>query len=94
MKIIGIQESKGEYEGFKYHNYIFYCKNSGMPTVAGVVVERIKIKFDVISNFHERFGDGKKLNDFFNYLIGKEIYIFYNRYGQPDVIDLIDLIEE
>lgn len=90
MKIIGISESKGAYEGFKYHNYIFYCENSGMPAVSGVVVERFKIKSDVISNFYERFGNGEKLNDFFNYLIGKKIRIFYNRYGQPNEIDLIE----
>ena len=89
MRVIGISESKGKYQGFKYHNYIFYCENP-VSTVAGIVVERFKIKSNVISNFYERFGDGKKLDDFFNYLIGKEIYIFYNRYGQPEGIDLIE----
>ena len=90
MKIIGIQESKGAYEGFKYHNYLLYCENSGMPTIAGVVVERFKIKSTVNNDFYNRYSNGMKLNEFFNFIIGENIRIFYNRYGQPDVIDLIE----
>lgn len=89
MRIIGISESKGEYGGFKYHNYIFYCENSGVPTVAGVVVERFKIKSTVFNDFYNRHSNGMELNEFFNFIIGEDIRIFYNRYGQPLEIDWI-----
>lgn len=84
MKVVGIQEKSGNYQGSDYHNYLLHCLKDD-DNALGQVSEIIKIKF---ANVKEVFGKPMSLDDF-NGLIGQEIRCYYNRFGQATEIRVV-----
>lgn len=81
MKVIGIQEKSGKYEGHDYHNFILHCTKKEEGSF-GVITELVKIKY---SEAPEVF-NAVVSSSFFQSLIGKDIKYFCDKYGR--VIDV------
>lgn len=98
MKVLGIVNSSGVYEGRKYHNlvlHVSYQETNGNKDFKGLMVDTVKLKYadlDVLLNMGladpsdvEHMG-----TDSFSWLIGKELVVAYNKFGQVQSIDVID----
>lgn len=74
MKIVGIENKKGEYQGRAYNNYIIHGLESDPNVVGKVKCVNVKFKPDSLS----LICDLQQLDK----LIGKEVdRVFYDRYG-------------
>jgi hypothetical protein len=80
LKVIGIAERQGVYEGSPYHNVNFHCTipfsdDSGKSS--GLQVKHVKVKYDILCETQ----GGKRLaeKDLFAF-IGKDVTFFYNEY--------------
>lgn len=76
MKVVGIQEKKGNYNGIAYHNYLLHCLKSDGEAL-GEISEVVKVK---VANSKEVFGTAVDVT-FLNSLIGKEIRCYYDKFG-------------
>lgn len=86
MKVIGITEKKGDYEGREYHNVMIHCTKED-DSAFGQLSEVIKVKY---SNVIEVFGKPMSAADW-QQLIGKKVFVSYNRYGVvQDVTVMVD----
>lgn len=87
MKVIGIQEKAGKYEGRDYHNFILHCTYvaNGNGSL-GELTELIKVKaVDVLEVFNKPMTS----TDWGN-LIGKNVKYFCDKYGKVVDVRLID----
>lgn len=85
VKVIGIQEKLGKYEGHEYHNFILHCTKEEDGSL-GLVTELVKIKaFDVNTVFDRCMGSADWKN-----LIGKEIKYFCDKYGKVIDVRVLD----
>lgn len=85
MKVIGIGEKIGTYEGTEYHNVMIHCTKED-DSCMGVVTEVVKIKFN---NVHEIFGNPMSSADW-QALLGKNIVVNYNRYGTVQNVSILE----
>jgi len=85
LKVIGVQDKEGVYQGVNYHNYILHCTRAD-ENAFGVISEQVKVKANSVSDV---FGCCMKNADL-ELLIGKHIRVFYNKYGQVDEIRVLD----
>lgn len=83
MKLIGVQEKKGEYQGTNYHNIILHVTKQD-DNALGAVTETVKVKRASVT---EVFGKDMQSKDF-EAALGKDINVFYNRYGTPQSITI------
>lgn len=98
MKVVGIANSQGEYEGRKYHNLVFQVnvENSNEnKDVCGLLVDTVKIRYQDINAI---FGIGLadpadveklKAADFDEWL-NADIDVAYNKYGAVQSINKIN----
>lgn len=86
MKVIGIQERSGEYQGNKYHNVMIHCTKESDDSY-GEITEVIKVKF---SNVREVFGKAMSSADWQN-LISKNIFVNYDRYGVVQFVQIVEV---
>ena len=91
LEVVGVQEVKGTYEGNDYHNVMLHCINENPQDTSkkkhiGSVVDSIKIKFALVK---EVFSKSMSSADWQN-LIGKEIKVTYNRFGNVDEVRVIE----
>lgn len=102
MKVIGIQNSKGEYEGNKYHNLVFQVGVENTNTnkdVVGLLADVVKIRYTDINTMLglglADQSDVEKLgaSDFDNY-IGAEIDVAYNKYGAVQSVKVLKWAEK
>mgnify|MGYP001159195375 CR=1 FL=1 len=86
LKLIGVSERQGNYEGTNYHNIYFHCTFYD-ERFLGEMVETVKIKAVDIINIL-----GFECNSFedFDELLGRKFYCYYNKNGVVNKIDFID----
>jgi len=76
-KIIGVESKQGVYEGAPYHNAYFNCTTPiESDKGAGLRVERIKVKHQVIVDLLGKHPTDKDLQSF----VGKEVDFLYNKF--------------
>ena len=83
MKIVGIVQKKGTYEGFDYNNLVLHCtyEDANGKTV-GVLTCMHKIK---VNRLPEIFG--KKMSDSdIQSLVGKSIEVYYDQWRNVEKI--------
>lgn len=94
VKIVGVSESKGKYQGYDFHNLVVHVERSDRNCL-GVRAEQKKVKW---TNLDYVFGLGNlsssdiaklKIADFQN-IVGKEADLFFDQYGNLEKLDLID----
>lgn len=97
MKVIGIVNSQGDYQGRPYHNLVFhvsYENTNANKDVCGSLTDTVKVRF---ADLNEMFGlgfadpaDVEKLHaeDFSDY-IGKEIDVAYNKFGAVQSVNIV-----
>jgi len=76
MKVVGIKQAAGKYEGQDYHNVNLHCTFED-ENALGLVTEVVKCKFAKIK---EIFGMEMKAEDWQG-LIGSDILVNYSKYG-------------
>lgn len=89
MQVIGVSVKSGVYQDNPYKNLIIYTTYKD-SSVEGLMCEPVKVKFKSINdalNLNLMASEVEKLGtiDFIN-LIGKEIQVHYDKYGQVEDI--------
>lgn len=80
-KILGIKHSTGTYQGTQYSNYLLFEELKDQKIIGiGVVVHKVKDK--LFNEFIKQYGLSA------DKLIGQNVYISYNRYGQVDKLSM------
>lgn len=83
-KVLGWAHKQGEYNGFKYDNFILHVATKNM-NVAGTAVEQIKVKAPIFSGF---LLDNEVTE---NELVGRTIDL---QYGRHDALESIELLND
>lgn len=97
MKIIGLVNSKGDYNGNKYHNLVLHCsyvENNEKRDTAGELTDTIKLRYsDLNSLFSMGLADPsdveKMTAENFDFLLGEEIEVYYNKFGAVQSVSLL-----
>ena len=98
MKVIGIVNSQGEYQGTKYHNlvlYVTYKETNVLKDCRGLIADKIKLRFsDLNALFSMGLADSKDVEKMttenFDFLLGKEIEVAYNKFGGVLTVNVLD----
>lgn len=97
MKILGIVNSQGDFNGNKYHNLVLHCSypepNANKDT-CGLLVDTVKLRFtDLNSILGMGFADPSDVEKLhaedFNHLIGAEIEVSYNKFGAVQAVKVL-----
>ena len=88
MTVVGIQEKSGEYNGTKYHNYLIHCLKDD-DSALGQISEVLKVKVPKVKEIFGKSMDYDDLND----LIGEEIRCYYDKFGSPSEIRVVEKSE-
>ena len=96
-KVIGILNSQGVYKDNPYHNLMIqveYKDENQNKDCIGTMVDAIKVKFSRIGEiFHldENQAQIETLKaSYFQFLVGKQIKVYYDRYGSVDGITVLE----
>ena len=81
-KVIGFAHKQGEYNGFKYDNYILHVVTRSV-SVTGNAVEQVKVKAPAFGNF--LLENGIVDTD----LIGRTVDLHYGRHDALEEIELL-----
>ncbi len=84
IKVVGVSESKGNYNGSDYHNVILHTVQDMDNTIGQRVIQE-KCKF---KNVESVFGARMSAADW-QFLIGKEVRCFYDRFGQLQSVSVV-----
>lgn len=98
MKIIGIVNSMGDYQGNKYHNlvlHVSYKDTNERKDCQGLMTDKLKLRYsdlnDLLSLGLADPADVQKMtSETFNYLLGKEIEVAYNKFGGIQSLKVLD----
>lgn len=98
MKILGIVNSQGNYQGRDYHNlvlHVSYKEENLNKDFQGLMVDTVKLRYsDLNTIFNMGIPDPKDVEKMqsaeFSHLIGKEIEVNYNKFGGVQSVKLID----
>lgn len=85
MKVVGITEKSGEYQGIEYHNIMIHCIKES-DDAYGHITEVVKVKF---GNVREVFGKAMSAADWQN-LVDKTVFVNYNRYGTVQSVQIAE----
>lgn len=77
--ILGVVRVTGEYEGKPYDNYNFHCQDPAKEMTAGIGVQIVKVKTELI------LSSGVSINES---IIGKTMSVFYDRFGRVSGITI------
>lgn len=78
MKVMGVKESKGTYEGYDYYNFKLHCLEPIEPTKGqGHECVVVKVPHLVFSDFVQRAAGGN-----ISKVLGLEVDVIYDRYGK------------
>lgn len=83
--ILGVNTSAGQYEGHDYNKIKLYCQgqfDAKWTNAVGVSVDVISVDAERMQTVIADLGGNLKN------LLGKQIDVYYNRYGKPDKIVL------
>lgn len=97
MKVVGVINSQGEFNGNKYHNLVLHCvtnNDNEKKDVCGKLTETVKVRY---SDLNSLFGlgladpaDVEKIQaSAFSDYIGAEISVAYNKFGAVQAITVI-----
>lgn len=78
--ILGFDRKQGEFQGQPYDNYMFYCQPLAKEAVAGIPVETVKVRRNVVISCLDRDpvpGD-----------VGCVLLVAWDRYGKPGSISI------
>lgn len=97
MKILGIVNSQGDFNGTRYHNLVLHCSYEETSTTkdfSGLLVDTVKLRFsDLNSIFDLGFADPKDVEKLhaedFSHLIGEEIDVAYNKFGGVQSVKIL-----
>lgn len=85
MKIFGVEQKEGIYEGNAYNNIHFHgTEPFSNINSAGEKAKEVKVKHRVLSS---NFGKELNLKDI-QALVGKELSFYYNEHGSVTVVQL------
>ena len=82
-KIIGVQKSVGEYEGYPYSNYRIFCVESFNPNAKDVLGNWCKT-YTAKTEIVDRWMAEKKLS--LQNLIGMNVEMFFDDHGKVSLI--------
>lgn len=86
MKVVGIIQKKGTYEGFDYNNLLLHCTYEDTNgNAAGVLTCHHKIK---VKDIERIFGKKMSDNDL-NNLVGCDIQVFYDQWRNVERIIIL-----
>lgn len=97
LKLIGVVRKSGTFEGKPYDNVYLHCVDdnpfvSGSTTlIGGQLCETLKVS---VANVRHTFGGLISSDADFAAMIGQEVVVSYNRYGNPDTISFADPAKE
>ena len=84
MFVRGVKRATGNYNGNDYDNIMIHCDTVDDGTMlCGEPVDVVKIKTPVFNQVMNRLG--MTVDD----LVGKEIRVYYNKYGAADSFDVL-----
>lgn len=93
-KVIGVQNSQGVYKDNPYHNLMLQVEfkdDTGKKDFIGILVDAIKVKYSRLGEIFDIDGDTEHLPaSYFQFLVGKRIKVYYDRYGSVDGITVIE----
>lgn len=96
-KVIGVLNSQGVYKDNPYHNLMIqveYKEENQNKDCIGTMVDAIKVKYSRIGEiFHldENQAQIELLKaSYFQFLVGKQIKVYYDRYGSVDGITVLE----
>ncbi|MCL2004085.1 MAG: hypothetical protein FWG72_08805 [Oscillospiraceae bacterium] len=85
MKIIGIEEKEGVYEGTAYHNIHFHgTEPFSNDKSAGLKTKEIKVKHKILS---ENFGKALTTKEILTF-VGKEVAFYYDEYKNVNFVQV------
>lgn len=84
MKVIGIAERSGEFNGKAWHNINIHCTYNDDNAI-GELTKIVKVKAAISDEVFSTKVD----TNFLRSLIGKNIRVYYNQYGNVDMINLV-----
>lgn len=97
MKVVGIINSSGDFNGKPYHNLVLQCTDENKndkKDICGLIVDTVKIRY---ADLDAVFGmgladpsDAEKLQaSAFDDYLGAEIEVAYNKYGAVNSVKVI-----
>lgn len=98
MKVIGLVNSQGDYEGRHYHNLVLQveAKNTNAnKDVCGLLADTVKLRYsDLNTLFNMGFADPadvEKLTakDFKDILLNAEVDVAYNKFGAVQSVSIL-----
>lgn len=98
MKVIGIVNSQGDYEGRHYHNLVLQVETENTNAnkdVCGLLADTVKLRYsDLNTLFNMGFADPadvEKLTakDFKDILLNAEVDVAYNKFGAVQSVTIL-----
>lgn len=97
MKVVGIVNSQGDFNGKPYHNLVFQCtapNENANRDICGLIVDTVKVRYadlnTVLGLGLADPADAEKLTaETFSDYLGAEIEVAYNKYGAVNAIKAI-----
>lgn len=98
MKILGIVNSQGDFNGNKYHNLVLHCsykETNERKDCCGELTDVVKLRFsDLNALFSMGLADPSDVEKMtaanFDYLLGEEIEVSYNKFGAVQGVTILD----
>lgn len=98
MKILGIVNSQGDFNGNKYHNLVLHCsykETNERKDCCGELTDVVKLRFsDLNAFFSMGLADPSEVERMsaanFDFLLGEEIEVSYNKFGAVQGIKVLD----
>lgn len=102
MKVVGIINSSGDYQGRRYHNlvlHVTYKDTNGNKDIKGLLTDTVKVRYaDLNTVFSMGLADPSDVErlgtDTFAYLLGSEIEVAYNKFGAVQYINVLEKKEQ
>lgn len=93
IKVIGVSESKGKYEGYDYHNLVLHTERKDLYTV-GIRAEQLKIKYRFLNDIFNlglkpEQVEHLKPKDFEN-LVGKNVTVSFDMYRNIESVTVVN----
>lgn len=86
MKIIGVRDSSGKYEGTDYHNVILFCTEPFQNDKgAGLQAKSFKVKNDILTRIFGRQLTTKEIYG----LIGQDANFYYDEYKNVQFVEFM-----
>lgn len=87
MKIIGIEETSGEFDNRPYHNVNFHCAEEfNNEKSKGLRVSTTKVKYNVLTeSFDKELTTAEILS-----LVGQDVDFYYDKYKNVTIVNVIE----